>query len=92
MPVLADPLSGLRSVSSEVVIDNYDNVFGRDDCPLPDVVVRFGRYPVSKRCVKRLGAKRPLGIVVDAGQTRDFNYGTDLFAALSPLDFVRSLS
>lgn len=92
LPVLADPLSGLRSVSSEVVIDNYDNVFGRDDCPLPDVVVRFGRYPVSKRCVKRLGAKRPLGIVVDAGQTRDFNYGTDLFAALSPLDFVRSLS
>ncbi len=92
LPVLADPLSGLRSVSSGVVIDNYGNVFGRDDCPLPDVIVRFGRYPISKRCVRALGAKRPVGIVVDAGQTRDFNYGTDLFAALSPLEFVRALA
>ncbi len=92
LPVLADPLSGLRSVSSEAVIDNYDNVFGRDDCPMPDVVVRFGRYPASKRCVRALGTARPLGIVVDAGRTRDFNYGTDLFVALSPLGFVRALA
>lgn len=91
LPLLADPLSGLRSLGDEVVIDNYDNVFGHDDFPVPEVVIRFGRYPVSKRCVQKLAAARPIEIVVDAGETRDFNAMTDLFVACSPIDFVRSL-
>lgn len=91
LPLLADPLSGLRSLGDEAVIDNYDNVFGRDDFPVPEVVIRFGRYPVSKRCVQKLAAARPIEIVVDAGETRDFNAMTDLFVACSPIDFVRSL-
>ena len=36
LPLLADPLSGLRSLGDEVVIDNYDNVLGHDDFPVPD--------------------------------------------------------
>lgn len=91
LPLLADPLSGLRSLSDEAVIDNYDNVFGRDDFPAPEVVIRFGRYPVSKRCVQKLVAARPIEIVVDAGETRDFNAMTDLFVACAPIDFARSL-
>lgn len=91
LPLLADPLSGLRSLGTEAVIDNYDNVFGRDDFPTPEVVIRFGRYPVSKRCVQKLAAARPIEIVVDAGETRDFNAMTDLFVACSPIDFARSL-
>ena len=91
LPLLADPLSGLRSLGAEAVIDNYDNVFGRDDFPTPEVVIRFGRYPVSKRCVQKLAAARPIEIVVDAGETRDFNTMTDLFVACSPIDFARSL-
>ena len=91
LPLLADPLSGLRSLSDDGVIDNYDNVFGHDDFPVPEVVIRFGRYPVSKRCVQKLAAKRPIEIVVDAGETRDFNAMTDLFVACSPIDFARSL-
>ena len=91
LPLLADPLSGLRSLGAEAVIDNYDNVFGRDDFPTPEVVIRFGRYPVSKRCVQKLAAARPIEIVVDAGETRDFNAMTDLFVACSPIDFARSL-
>ena len=91
LPLLADPLSGLRSLGDEAVIDNYDNVFGRDDFPTPEVVIRFGRYPVSKRCVQKLAAARPIEIVVDAGETRDFNAMTDLFVACSPIDFARSL-
>ena len=91
LPLLADPLSGLRSLGDEVVIDNYDNVLGHDDFPVPEVVIRFGRYPVSKRCVQKLAAARPIEIVVDAGETRDFNAMTDLFVACSPIDFVRSL-
>ena len=91
LPLLADPLSGLRSLGAEAVIDNYDNVFGRDDFPVPEVVIRFGRYPVSKRCVQKLAAARPIEIVVDAGETRDFNAMTDLFVACTPIDFARSL-
>ena len=91
LPLLADPLSGLRSLGDEAVIDNYDNVLGRDDFPVPEVVIRFGRYPVSKRCVQKLAAARPIEIVVDAGETRDFNAMTDLFVTCSPIDFVRSL-
>lgn len=91
LPLLADPLSGLRSLGDEVVIDNYDNVFGHDDFPEPEVVIRFGRYPVSKRCVQKLAAARPIEIVVDAGETRDFNAMTDLFVTCTPIDFARSL-
>ena len=91
LPLLADPLSGLRSLGNEAVIDNYDNVFGREDFPAPEVVIRFGRYPVSKRCVQKLAAARPIEIVVDAGETRDFNAMTDLFVACTPIDFARSL-
>lgn len=91
LPLLADPLSGLRSLGDEAVIDNYDNVLGHDDFPVPEVVIRFGRYPVSKRCVQKLAAARPIEIVVDAGETRDFNAMTDLFVACSPIDFARSL-
>lgn len=91
MPLLADPLSGLRSLDNKSIIDNYDNVFGHDDLPAPEVVIRFGRYPVSKRCVQKLAAARPIEIVVDAGETRDFNAMTDLFVACAPIDFARSL-
>ena len=91
LPLLADPLSGLRSLGDEVVIDNYDNVLGHDDFPVPEVVIRFGRYPVSKRCVQKLAAARPIEIVVDAGETRDFNAMTDLFVTCTPIDFARSL-
>lgn len=82
MPLLADPLSGLRSFADGLVIDNYDNVFGDEACPLPDVVVRFGRYPVSKRCTQRLAAARSVNVVVDVAQTRDFNLATDLVRRL----------
>lgn len=89
--LLADILSGLRSFDDEVIVENYDNVFGLDACPLPDVVVRFGRYPVSKRCARRLAQARPFNVVVDVAETRDFNMATDVFVPCTPLDFVRSL-
>lgn len=91
-PLFADPLSGLRCVDDPCVIDAYDAAFGRDGCPLPDAVIRFGRYPVSKRATMRLAATRPLNIVVDAGETRDYNAATDWFVASTPLGFIRSFT
>lgn len=91
--LFADPLSGLRGIDDPSVIDNYDSVFGSaDEPPLPDAVIRFGRYPVSKRITTALAAARPLTIVVDSFETRDFNTATDVFVACSPIDFVRSFS
>ncbi len=94
VPLLADSLSGLRLLEDDLVIDNYDGIFEQDDCPLPDLVIRFGRYPVSKRTAKRLLEARTthgtVSVAVDAVETRDFNYATDMFVPISPLDFVRS--
>lgn len=59
LPLLADPLSGLRAVDAPCVIDSYDNLFARDDCPLPRAIIRFGRWPLSKRAFNGLAAARP---------------------------------
>lgn len=90
IPLLADPLSGLRSYADSLVIDNYDNIFGKGECPEFDAVIRFGRYPVSKKCTTNLGALRPVQIVVDMHETRDFNAATDVFVRCDPTGFIRS--
>ena len=52
-PILADPLSQLRSGShdSENIIDTYDTFLRNEDAKAflkPDVILRFGAMPVSK--------------------------------------------
>ncbi len=96
LPLLADPLSGLRCVDDPLVIDNYDEVCVQDNCPMPNVTIRFGRYPVSKSITAQLARARDeqslFSVVVDMAQTRDFNSMTDLFIPMTPLDFVRSFA
>lgn len=91
LPLLADPLSGLRCLDAACVIDSYDNLFAREDCPLPRALIRFGRWPLSKRAFNGLAAARPVQVVVDAAETRDFNLMTDLFVPCTPLDLVRAM-
>lgn len=91
LPLLADPLSGLRALDAACVIDSYDNLFARDDCPLPRAVIRFGRWPLSKRAFNGVAAARPVQVVVDAWETRDFNLMTDLYVPCAPLDLVRAM-
>lgn len=88
LPLLADPLSGLRSFDEPCIIDNYDTLFTNPDYCNVDLVIRFGRYPVSKACFTGLGKSRPYQIVVDAFDTRDFNAMTSLFIRSSPAAFV----
>lgn len=94
LPLLSDPLSGLRSLDDACVIDNYDTVIaagGRVPEELaPRAIVRFGRCPVSKKATQ-MAASCPLQVVVDPWQTRDFNANTDVFVPLSPIDFVRAM-
>lgn len=90
VPLLADPLSGLRSIDDPCVIDAYDAVFGQEGFPLPQAVIRFGRWPVSKRATTALARSGAFNVVVDAGETRDFNAATDLFVPMAPAQFVCS--
>ena len=95
LPLLADPLSGLRSSDDPLVIDNYDSVLGSGgaapDGLAPEVVVRFGRYPVSKKATQLVAAARPVQIVVDPLETRDCNAATDVFVRCRPSELAGSL-
>lgn len=90
LPLLADPLSNLRSFDDPLIIDNYDSFFEEKLCSQIDLVIRFGRYPISKACFSALASCRPIQIVVDAFETRDFNALTDLFLRCTPAAFVAS--
>lgn len=90
LPLLADPLSGMRSYGDPVIIDRFDVAFANELCPDYEAVIRFGRYPISKACFNALAKKRPIQIVVDACETRDFNFATDVFIRCTPAAFVSS--
>ncbi len=91
-PLLADPLSGLRCFEDSLVIDSYDTVLDAPKPELdPEVIVRFGRYPVSKKATAFAASAHARNIVVDALETRDFNVQTDCFVACSPVEFARDL-
>ncbi|WP_302717134.1 2-succinyl-5-enolpyruvyl-6-hydroxy-3-cyclohexene-1-carboxylic-acid synthase [uncultured Senegalimassilia sp.] len=100
MPVLADPLSGLRCCPDELLVENYDSVFETggevaDEQLNPQVIVRFGRYPISKKATqwaRRLEEAGALQIVVDPLETRDTNAGTTAFVRAMPVDFARSMT
>ena len=100
IPVLADPLSGLRSLDDPLVIGNYDSVFqpggiSPDDSLNPQVIVRFGRYPVSKRATQWARAREDAGVlqvVVDPLETRDTNAATTVFVRMKPADFAQSMT
>ena len=99
IPVLADPLSGLRSLDDPLVIGNYDSVLqpggiSPDEALNPQVIVRFGRYPVSKRATQWARAREDAGVlqvVVDPLETRDTNASTTVFVRMKPADFAQSM-
>lgn len=92
IPLIADPLSGIRCMDDPYVIDNYDNLFdGTHEDLLPQTIVRFGRWPVSKGCGIELGSKDIRQIVVDVRDTRDMTSHTSAFIQATPRDFVRAL-
>lgn len=91
IPLLVDPLSQLRSDAYDAIIENYDNLIVREDCPEFDAVIRFGRWPVSKRLTTAIQNFAPTQIVVDPFETRDFTSSTSAFITMEPSDFVASL-
>ncbi|WP_369902070.1 2-succinyl-5-enolpyruvyl-6-hydroxy-3-cyclohexene-1-carboxylic-acid synthase [Bacillus manliponensis] len=77
-PILADPLSGIRSGkhNKNTVIDCYDTFLRNDvvkEAWKPDVIIRFGGMPVSKALTQYIKKQEnALHIVVDeSGKWRD---------------------
>ncbi|MGI6590703.1 MAG: 2-succinyl-5-enolpyruvyl-6-hydroxy-3-cyclohexene-1-carboxylic-acid synthase [Eggerthellaceae bacterium] len=91
IPLLADPLSQLRSEDDGAVIEGFDAICGRGRVPAADVVIRFGRWPISKKLRQWVRQTRPLQIVVDIRDTRDETCSTDVFARVTPGAFVDGL-
>ncbi len=95
MPLLADPLSGLRSCNDPLVVDCYDTLINPGgmlpDNLTPQVIIRFGRYPVSKKATQMAAAGHALQVVVDPLETRDFNAATGVFVPCEPVDFARAM-
>ena len=92
VPLLADPLSGLRSFDDEMVIDAYDTALGRKDVPIPDVIVRFGRWPVSKRAYQKFADEADVQIVVDLRDARDYSCSTSILVRTTPVAFARGMT
>lgn len=92
VPLLADPLSGLRSSSDALVIDAYDAVYRAAEAPgAPQVVVRFGRWPVSKALREAVQAAKPVHLAVDLRDARDASTSTTTFVHTTPVAFARGL-
>ncbi len=91
VPLLADPLSQLRGCDDALVIDNYDSFLAHEDAPAADVVIRFGRWPISKRLTQWFERTRPMQLVVDSRESRDFTSATDVFVRTTPGGFVSAL-
>ena len=93
VPLLADPLSGLRCYDDPMVIDCYDSIFRiNDSVQEPQVVIRFGRWPVSKACRQALADTKPVHIVVDMRDTRDATASTTTLVRTTPAAFARGMS
>lgn len=95
-PVLADPLSGLRSGTrgDERVIDSYDAFLRApafSERVRPDGILRFGAMPVSKPLLKYLEACRPkVHIIVDeADPWRDPTHTASGVIHADPAAFCR---
>ena len=90
-PLIADPLSNLRSFSNRAIVDCADALFARGEVPAFDAVVRFGRYPVSKSVTTWLERHLCPHVVVDPYATRDMNAATTMFVPCTPDRFVEAL-
>lgn len=91
IPVLADPLSNMRAYDHSNIIAAYDAICKGGDAPAFDLIVRIGRYPISKSVTQQIERQAPVQIVVDPLETRDFNARTDVFVQATPQAFFEGL-
>lgn len=98
-PILADPLSQLRTGShhKDVVIESYDAFLRSNDFTntyKPEVIIRFGAMPVSKPLLLYIKNNPTCQqIIVDEGlEWRDPTLSADYIVHTDPLQFCKQFS
>ena len=92
IPLIADVLSGLRTFDDPLVIDSYDAIFrAADPVAQPQMIIRFGRWPVSKACRLAMEAAKPVHLVVDMRDTRDASASTTTLVRTTPAAFAQGM-
>lgn len=98
-PILADPLSGLRSGEHDksMVMDCYDTFLRNEllkDTWKPEVIIRFGGMPVSKALMQYIKKqKTAIHIVVDeSGKWRDPALAATEVVCASDISFCKELT
>lgn len=99
-PILADPLSGLRfgphvepGEGSRIICGGYDSYVGDIGLPEPDLVLRFGASPTSKRLRKYLKAIDARQVVVDpAGGWPEAAFTASQLVVAAPTPLVEELT
>lgn len=96
-PILADPLSNIRNLKSEFIIDSYDAFLKNDDVKValkPDYIIHFGAVPVSKRLQQYLKMYNDsIYYVVNEGfDYRNPSLSTTNYIEIHPINFVNSIT
>jgi 2-succinyl-5-enolpyruvyl-6-hydroxy-3-cyclohexene-1-carboxylate synthase len=96
VPVLADPLSGLRFgslVADHLVCGGYDAYVGARGWPDPDVVVRIGASPTSKALRKSLRDADARQVVIDpAGDWPEAEFTATEYVEADPSQVLRGIA
>lgn len=95
-PIVADPLSQLRSYSDEHIIDAYDSFLREQEVVKslqPDVFIRIGAMPVSKPMLQYMNAyPNARHIVVDEAGWRDPTLLISDRWLVNPITFCKQLA
>lgn len=95
-PILSDPLSNLRELDSDIIIDCYDSFLKNNEiCNelLSDIIILFGQAPVSKRLNSYIKSNpKTLCIQVDpAGEYRNPNLNTAVLVKATEESFIDAI-
>lgn len=92
VPILADPLSGLRVYQDSHIVTNYDSICTREGEPYTEAIIRFGRWNVSKRLVTSMAKQASVHVVVDENEPLDYTHTSTIRIRAVPLIFARALT
>lgn len=92
VPILADPLSGLRAYQDSHIVTNYDSICTREGEPYTEAIIRFGRWNVSKRLVTSMAKQASVHVVVDENEPLDYTHTSTIRIRAVPLIFARALT
>lgn len=92
VPILADPLSGLRAYQDSHIVTNYDSICTHEEEPYTEAIIRFGRWNVSKRLVTSMAKQASVHVVVDENEPLDYTHTSTIRVRAVPLIFARALT